>query len=142
MIQIFASTPHERNRKILIGYYGWEDGRGHTLAEIGADHGMTRERTRLSIHWRCKFRSCRSCSPKPRFSRCSSRLRHWRRGSGSSSAKCSVGEMIGLLSNREIAFQHCSYCQAKIPDGLIGQWKMLNWKIIDKIAEFEKYLNE
>ena len=46
MMEIFASTPHERNREILIGYYGWKDGRGHTLAEIGADYGMTRERTR------------------------------------------------------------------------------------------------
>jgi sigma-70-like protein len=46
MIEIFASTPHERNREILIGYYGWKDGRGHTLAEIGANYGMTRERTR------------------------------------------------------------------------------------------------
>ena len=46
MIGIFASTPHERNRKILIAYYGWKDGRGRTLAKIGADYGMTRERTR------------------------------------------------------------------------------------------------
>ncbi len=46
MMQIFASTPHERNRDILIGYYGWKDGQGHTLAEVGAGHGMTRERTR------------------------------------------------------------------------------------------------
>ena len=46
LIQIFASTEHERNREILIGYYGWKDGRQHTLAEIGAQYGMTRERTR------------------------------------------------------------------------------------------------
>ena len=46
MMEIFASTPHQRNRKILIGYYGWKDGRGHTLAESGADFGMTRERAR------------------------------------------------------------------------------------------------
>jgi hypothetical protein len=44
--QIFASTPHERNREIVIGYYGWGDGQRHTLAEIGARYGMTRERTR------------------------------------------------------------------------------------------------
>ncbi|MCR4414724.1 MAG: hypothetical protein NUV77_20095 [Thermoguttaceae bacterium] len=46
LIQIFASTPHPRNRDILIGYYGWRDGQPHTLAEIGARYGMTRERTR------------------------------------------------------------------------------------------------
>jgi len=44
--QIFASAPHERNRQIVIGYYGWDDGQCHTLAEIGARYGMTRERTR------------------------------------------------------------------------------------------------
>ena len=46
LIQIFASTPHQRNREIVIGYYGWRDGECHTLAEVGARHGMTRERTR------------------------------------------------------------------------------------------------
>lgn len=46
LIQIFASTPHARNRDIVVGYYGWRDGRPHTLAEIGARYGMTRERTR------------------------------------------------------------------------------------------------
>lgn len=46
MIEIFASGRHERNREIVIGYYGWGDGRSHTLAEIGARYGMTRERTR------------------------------------------------------------------------------------------------
>ena len=46
LIQIFASTPHERNGEIVAGYYGWIDGRRHTLAEIGARHGMTRERIR------------------------------------------------------------------------------------------------
>ena len=35
LIEIFASTAHERNREIVIGYYGWRDGRTHTLAEIG-----------------------------------------------------------------------------------------------------------
>ena len=46
LIQIFGSTPYERNRKILIGYYGWEDGRQHTLTEIGNRFGITRERIR------------------------------------------------------------------------------------------------
>jgi len=46
LIEIFASTPHRRNREIVMGYYGWKDGECHTLAEIGARHGMTRERTR------------------------------------------------------------------------------------------------
>ncbi len=44
--QVFASTPHGRNREIVIGYYGWADGQRHTLAEIGARFHMTRERTR------------------------------------------------------------------------------------------------
>ncbi len=46
LIQIFAPAHNERNHGILIGYYGWEDGQRHTLAEIGARHGITRERTR------------------------------------------------------------------------------------------------
>ena len=46
LIQVFASTENQRNRDILIGYYGWKDGRRHTLAEIGARYDMTRERTR------------------------------------------------------------------------------------------------
>jgi len=46
LTQIFASAPHPRNREIAIGYYGWKDGQSHTLAEIGARYGMTRERTR------------------------------------------------------------------------------------------------
>ena len=46
LIEIFASTPAERNREILIGYYGWNDGRQHTLTEIGARFGVTRERVR------------------------------------------------------------------------------------------------
>lgn len=44
--QIFAATSNARNRDIVIGYYGWNDGQCHTLAEIGARYGMTRERTR------------------------------------------------------------------------------------------------
>ncbi|MBN2476594.1 MAG: hypothetical protein JXB62_18430 [Pirellulales bacterium] len=46
LIQIFGSTPYERNRKILVGYYGWADGRQHTLTEIGNQFGITRERIR------------------------------------------------------------------------------------------------
>lgn len=46
LIDIFASTPSQRNREILIGYYGWKDGRQHTLTEVGARFGITRERVR------------------------------------------------------------------------------------------------
>jgi len=46
LTQIFASAPNPRNREIAIGYYGWKDGQRHTLAEIGARYGVTRERTR------------------------------------------------------------------------------------------------
>ncbi|OHB72828.1 MAG: hypothetical protein A2V70_01360 [Planctomycetes bacterium RBG_13_63_9] len=46
LIQVFGSTPYERNRRILISYYGWEDGRQHTLTEIGARFRVTRERIR------------------------------------------------------------------------------------------------
>ena len=44
LIEIFATTPFTRNRQILIGYYGWEDGRQHTLTEVGTRFGITRER--------------------------------------------------------------------------------------------------
>jgi Sigma-70, region 4 len=46
LIDIFASSPFQRNRDILIGYYGWADGRQHTLTEIGVRFGITRERVR------------------------------------------------------------------------------------------------
>ncbi|HEY4761819.1 MAG TPA: sigma factor-like helix-turn-helix DNA-binding protein [Thermoguttaceae bacterium] len=46
LIQIFATARSARNREILIGYYGWQDGRTHTLAEIGDRFGITRERVR------------------------------------------------------------------------------------------------
>ena len=46
LIQVFGATAFERNRQILVGYYGWEDGRQHTLTEIGARFGITRERIR------------------------------------------------------------------------------------------------
>jgi len=46
LIQIFAPTGHHRNRQIVIGYYGWADGRQHTLTEIGDQFGITRERVR------------------------------------------------------------------------------------------------
>ena len=46
LIDIFASTPYQRNREILIGYYGWKDGSQHTLTEIGSRFGITRERVR------------------------------------------------------------------------------------------------
>ncbi|MEN6459000.1 MAG: sigma factor-like helix-turn-helix DNA-binding protein [Thermoguttaceae bacterium] len=46
LIDIFAATPSSRNRDILIGYYGWQDGGQHTLTEVGARFGITRERVR------------------------------------------------------------------------------------------------
>ena len=46
LIDIFAATPLQRNREILIGYYGWRDGQQHTLTEIGTHYGITRERVR------------------------------------------------------------------------------------------------
>jgi len=46
LIAIFASTSGQRNRDIIVGYYGWEEGRTHTLTEIGAQFGITRERVR------------------------------------------------------------------------------------------------
>ncbi|MGD0901197.1 MAG: sigma factor-like helix-turn-helix DNA-binding protein, partial [Thermoguttaceae bacterium] len=46
LIQIFASTCPPRNAEIVIGYYGWRDGRPHTLTEVGRRFGITRERVR------------------------------------------------------------------------------------------------
>ena len=43
LIEIFAAaSPYPRNREILVGYYGWEDGEQHTLTEIGVRFGITR----------------------------------------------------------------------------------------------------
>jgi hypothetical protein len=41
---------------------------------------------------------------------------------------------IGLMSNRELYCEECKYCGLKIPAGMIGQWKMLNWQHRDEIA--------
>lgn len=46
LIEIFASDVAARNRDILLSYYGWTDGKRHTLSEIGDRFGITRERTR------------------------------------------------------------------------------------------------
>ena len=46
LIDLFAAGASPRNRDILIGYYGWADGRPHTLTEIGHRYGITRERVR------------------------------------------------------------------------------------------------
>ena len=46
LLDIFAATPYKRNREILIAYYGWQDGRQHTLTEIGAKFGITARRVR------------------------------------------------------------------------------------------------
>jgi hypothetical protein len=46
LIGIFGATPYARNREILLSYYGWEDGRQHTLTEVGARFQITRERVR------------------------------------------------------------------------------------------------
>ena len=46
LIEVFAPAPDDRNAEILIGYYGWRDGRQHTLTDIGNRFGITRERIR------------------------------------------------------------------------------------------------
>ncbi len=46
LIEIFVVAARDRNAEILIGYYGWDDGRAHTLTHIGKRFGITRERIR------------------------------------------------------------------------------------------------
>jgi hypothetical protein len=46
LIQVFVANSPQRNAEILIGYYGWGDGRQHTLTEVGRRFGITRERVR------------------------------------------------------------------------------------------------
>ena len=65
LIQIFADTPYQRNREILIGYYGWADGRSHTLTEIGTRFGITRERIRQICAKLTKRRKDLSDVPAP-----------------------------------------------------------------------------
>jgi hypothetical protein len=46
LMQVFASASNARNADILVSYYGWKDGREHTLTEVGERFGITRERVR------------------------------------------------------------------------------------------------
>ncbi|MGA2034380.1 MAG: sigma factor-like helix-turn-helix DNA-binding protein [Thermoguttaceae bacterium] len=46
LIQVFTSGTNPRNAEILIGYYGWADGKQHTLTEVGNRFAITRERIR------------------------------------------------------------------------------------------------
>jgi hypothetical protein len=46
LIAIFTANATPRNAEIVIGYYGWTDGRQHTLTEVGNRYGITRERVR------------------------------------------------------------------------------------------------
>jgi hypothetical protein len=46
LIEVFARSASERNREVLAAYYGWRDGRPHTLTEVGRQFGITRERVR------------------------------------------------------------------------------------------------
>ena len=43
---MFESYLTERERKILVLYYGLDDGEEMTLEQIGGELGITRERTR------------------------------------------------------------------------------------------------
>ncbi len=69
LIDIFAATALERNREILIGYYGWQDGRQHTLTEIGARFGITRERVRQVCAKLTKRLKAPSAAPAPAMDR-------------------------------------------------------------------------
>ncbi|MGW8256373.1 MAG: sigma factor-like helix-turn-helix DNA-binding protein [Thermoguttaceae bacterium] len=46
LIGLFPTTGAKRNRECLFSYYGWLDGRLHTLANVGDRLGITRERVR------------------------------------------------------------------------------------------------
>ncbi len=57
LTEIFATGVPPRNRDILLSYFGWTDGKRHTLSEIGKRFGITRERTRqvcAKLTRRCK----------------------------------------------------------------------------------------
>jgi hypothetical protein len=69
LIDIFAATAPQRNREILIGYYGWDDGRQHTLTEIGARFGITRERVRQVCAKLTKRHKTPSALPAPAMDR-------------------------------------------------------------------------
>jgi hypothetical protein len=46
LIAIFAPSSNQRNREILVSYYGWKDGRQRTLTDVGTRFDITRERVR------------------------------------------------------------------------------------------------
>ncbi len=35
---------------------------------------------------------------------------------------------IGLLSDNELWREQCTYCQLRVPEGLMALWKMMNWE--------------
>jgi hypothetical protein len=74
LIEIFAISPYQRNRDILIGYYGWADGRRHTLTEIGASFGITRERVRQVCAKLTKRLENPSAIPAPAMDRALARI--------------------------------------------------------------------
>jgi hypothetical protein len=69
LIEIFASQAGERNRDILVGYYGWQDGRQHTLTEIGDRFEITRERVRQVCAKLTKKAKPSSATPVPALDR-------------------------------------------------------------------------
>ena len=52
------------------------------------------------------------------------------------------GHVIGLMSNKELYWERCQYCQARIPKGMTATWKMMNWQHSEEFSKWKENYGE